>query len=62
METSMSDEMKRVIAQSVANLRVALMSMTPEERVELIAQVVAGYCEHCGDSIGESICYCRRDD
>lgn len=59
---SMSDEMKRVVVRSVANLRVALMSLTLEERVELIAQVMAGYCQHCGDSIGESICYCRRDD
>ena len=40
-------------------VRCYMKNTTSDERIEIILELLDGYCEHCGD---EEPCYCRYDD
>ncbi len=46
---------------TVSEVQDILANMTPDERVEFIRELFAGYCIHCG-SHGSGHCHCQNDE
>jgi hypothetical protein len=45
----------------IAELREQMIDMSAQERLDLISNIIAGYCIHCGYKI-ERRCYCKNDE
>ena len=48
--------------EALDTLRVMLANSTPDERLELLAELFSGYCEHCGDEDPDNRCQCWNDE
>jgi len=46
----------------VAQVRALLETLSYVERLKLLEQMFEGICIYCGETVGNRICYCRRDE
>lgn len=45
-----------------AQMRRCMKKMADEERVELLARLLDGYCRHCGIQEESHPCHCENDE
>ena len=43
-------------------IRSEMEELTPEGRLFLIAEIMIGYCEYCGDATHGRVCHCQNDE
>lgn len=46
----------------INDLRCHMEGMSEDQRIEVIADLTAGYCTHCGAYVGQETCYCAHDE
>jgi hypothetical protein len=54
----MSDD----LSEAVSKLRLAMMTLTDEQRLELFRAIQKGFCTECGCETGEYGCQCWNDE
>lgn len=50
------------ISEVLMTIKGIQCHLSPDERQHLWDKIMEGYCEHCGDYIGDGQCYCTNDD
>lgn len=46
----------------IAEMRDRMVDLLPSERIDLVNDLLDGYCKHCGWADPEGVCQCWNDE
>lgn len=53
---------KVLVEYHIEAIREHMKSLCDSSRVELIHEIMKGYCMHCGSELRLHFCYCQYDE